>query len=133
AAIMADFNGDGVLDAVVLPRPPETNIVIHISGSAPQILKLSGHLLAIVASDVDHDGNLDLTALSDRRGLVVWLNKAGHGRFAALKRHHVPQGFEFSSRFQAGAPERGRDAPMAWGDRGSRSDADAPRARPRLR
>jgi len=86
AAIAADFNGDGVLDAVVLPRPPETNIIIHLSGSAPQILKLSGRIISVVAADVDHDGNLDLSALSEHRGLHVWLNKAGHGRFADAPR-----------------------------------------------
>lgn len=101
---MADFNGDGVLDAVVLPRPPETNIVIHISGSMPQILKCSGRVISVVAADVDHDGDLDLSALSDRRGLLVWLNKAGHGRFTALKKkHRAPRGFALSRRAQTSA------------------------------
>jgi len=130
AAIVADFNGDGVLDAVVLPRPPETNIVIHISGSAPQILKLSGHLLAIVASDVDHVGTLDLSALSDRRGRVVWLNKAGHGRFAALKKHRGPRGFVFSRRVHTSATQPGDNIPAASGDQGGVPNADAPRAGP---
>jgi hypothetical protein len=130
ASIAADFNGDGVLDAVVLPRPPETNIVIHLSGTAPQVLRLSGRIISIVAVDVDHDGNLDLSALSDRRGLLVWLNKAGHGRFAALKKHRALRGVGFSRGSRATATQQGNEAPLTSGDRGASPDADAPRAGP---
>jgi hypothetical protein len=130
AAIAADFNGDGVLDAVVLPRPPETNIIIHLSGSAPQILKLSGRIISVVAADIDHDGYLDLSALSEHRGLHVWLNKAGHGWFAALKKHRAPRGLDFSRASHAAAREQGYGDPLASGDQGSSPDADAPRAGP---
>jgi hypothetical protein len=130
ASIAADFNGDGVLDAVVLPRPPETNIVIHLSGSAPQVLKLSARVISIVAVDVDHDGDLDLSALSERRGLLVWLNKAGHGRFAKLKKHHAPRGVGFSRGSQTTAPQRGNDALFPSDDQGPSTHADAPRAGP---
>ena len=130
AAIAADFNGDGVLDAVVLPRPPETNIIVHLSGSAPQILRLSGRIISVVAADVDHDGNLDLSALSEHRGLHVWLNKAGQGRFAALKKHRAPPGFDFSRAPRAAATGQGYGDPLASGDQGSSPDADAPRAGP---
>ena len=130
ASIAADFNGDGVMDSVDLPRPPATNIVIHLSGSAPQILKLSVRIISVVAIDIDHDGNLDLSALTERRGLHVWLNKAGHGRFAALKKHRAPRGFGFSSGSQATPTEPGPDAPVAAGNQGGSPDADAPRAGP---
>lgn len=86
AAINADFNRDGVPDAVVLPRPPETNIVVRISGATPQVLRFPGGLVSIAAVDVDHDGNVDLTAVSAHRGVFVWLNNGGHGRLKALKR-----------------------------------------------
>jgi len=130
AAIAADFDGDGVLDRVVLPRPPETNIVIDLSGSAPQVLKLSSRLISIVAVDVDHDGNLDISALSERRGLLVWLNKAGHGRFAALKKQKVRRGPGFSRGSHTTATSREYDSPAASGDQGGSPDADAPRAGP---
>jgi hypothetical protein len=130
ASIAADFNGDGVLDRVVLPRPPETNIVVHLSGSAPQVLRLSSRLISIVAVDVDHDGNLDLSALSERRGLLVWLNKAGHGRFAALKKQHVRRGLGFSRGSKTTATSRDYESPAASGDQGGSPDADAPRAGP---
>jgi hypothetical protein len=130
AAIAADFNGDGVLDSVVLPRPPATNIVIQLSGSAPQILKLSVRIISVVAADIDHDGHLDLSVLTERRGLHVWLNKAGQGRFAVLKKHRAPHGFGVSRGSQAIPTERGPDVPAAAGVQGGSSDADAPRAGP---
>jgi len=133
ASIAADFNGDGVMDSVDLPRWPATNIVIHLSGSAPQVLKLSGRIISIVAVDVDHDGHLDLSALSERRGLHVWLNKAGRGRFAAMKKHRAPRGFGFSRGSQAVPTGRGPDAPVAAGNQGGSPDADAPRAGPMFR
>ena len=128
ASIAADFNGHGVLDSVDLP--PETNIVIHLSGSAPQILRLSVRIISVVAADIDHDGNLDLSALTERRGLHVWLNKAGQGRFAALKKHRAPRGVGFSRGSQAASTERGHEAPVAAGNQGGSPDADAPRAGP---
>src|SRR5438046_5958273 len=130
AAITADFNGDGVLDSVGLPRPPDTNIVIHVSGSAPQILRLPGRIVSVVAADIDHDGSLDLSALSESRGLFVSLNKAGHGRFAKLKRHRARRGFGLSRRSHTSATQAGDDAPAASSDRSGTPDADAPRAGP---
>jgi hypothetical protein len=136
ASITADFNGDGVLDTVDPPRFPETNIVIHLSGSAPQVLKklkkMSGRIISIVAADVDHDGHIDLSlsALSERRGLRVWLNKAGHRRFVALKKHRATHGVGFSRGSQASPTQRGHDAPMAAGSQSGSPDADAPRAGP---
>jgi hypothetical protein len=130
ASLAADFNGDGVLDAVVLPQPPDSNIVIHVSGRTPQVLKLSWRVLAIVAADVDHDGNLDLSVLSDRRGLLVWINKAGRGRFTPLKKRRTKRGFGLSHGFQATPTQRGYGAPVASGSQGSSPDADAPRVGP---
>ena len=95
ASIAADFNGDGVLDAVDSAHP-ETNIVIHVSGAAPQILKLSGRIIAIVAADIKirRRSSKYATALSERRGLHVWLNKAGHGRFAPLSEKNQRLGLQ---------------------------------------
>lgn len=129
ASITADFDGDGVPDAVVLPLPPETNIVIQLSDSAPQVLKLSGRIISVVAADVDHDGNLDLGALSDRH-LRVWLNKTGHGRFSALKKHRAPRGFGFSPRARTSATQHGDNTPDASNDQSGLPDADVQRAGP---
>ena len=91
AAIVADFNGDGVLDQVMVPQTPGSGIVISISGAPlPQVLKLADVPLYVVAADLDHDGDVDLSAVSRRHRLIIWLN---HGR-GLLKRfrarfHHI--------------------------------------------
>lgn len=96
AAIDADFNGDGVLDRVVQPRAPDTNIVVNLSGMAPQVLKFSERVVAMVAADIDHDGAVDLSALSERRGVFVWLNRGGKGHLKALKQKHHPRGYSLT-------------------------------------
>jgi hypothetical protein len=116
AAIDADFNGDGVLDRIVLPRPPETNIVVRLSGGAPQVLKLSDRVISIVATDIDHDGEIDLSALSERRGVFIWLNKGkgSNGHLKALKRKHHSRDFSLTTRRPlASAPESSPDGPAA--------------------
>ena len=127
AAVEADFNGDGLVDRVVLPRPPDTNIVVRLSNGPPQVLKFYDRIISIVAADINHDGEIDLSALSERRGVFVWLNKgkASHGRLKALKRkHHRPGGFSLSTRGPlASAPGSSPDGPPAGGTQDDR-DAD---------
>jgi hypothetical protein len=127
AAVEADFNGDGLIDRVVLPRPPDTNIVVRLSNGTPQVLKFYDRIISIVATDINHDGEIDLSALSEHRGVFVWLNKgkARHGRLKALKRkHHHPGGFSLSTRGPlASAPGSSADGPAATGSQDDR-DAD---------
>lgn len=127
AAVDADFNGDGLVDRVVLPHPPDTNIVVRLSNGAPQVLRFYDRIVSIVATDINHDGAIDLTALSERRGVFVWLNKgkASHGRLKALKRkHRHPVGFSLSTRGPlASAPGSSPDGPAATGSPDDR-DAD---------
>jgi len=123
AAIEADFNGDGVLDRIVLPRPPETNIVVRLSGAAPQVLKFYDHVISIVATDIDHDGKIDLSALSERRGVFIWLNKGqpSKGHLKALKRKHHDRGFSLSTRGPlASAPGSSSSGPAATGTQDDR-------------
>jgi len=118
AAIDVDFNGEGVIDRVVLPRPHETNIVVRLSGAAPQVLRLHDRIIAIVATDINHDGEIDLSALSERRGVFIWLNKgkAGHGHLKAVKRHHRPVQFSLNTRGPlASAPSSASEGPAAAG------------------
>jgi hypothetical protein len=126
AAVEADFNGDGLVDRVVLPRPPDTNIVVRLSNAAPQVLKFYDRIIAIVATDINHDGEIDLSALSERHGVFVWLNKGktSHGRLKALKRkHHHPGGYSLSTRGPlASAPGSSADGPAAYS---SQDDRDA--------
>jgi len=87
------LNADRILDVIVLPRAPETNIIVRLSGGTHQLLKLHDRIIAIVATDINHDGEIDLSALSERRGVFIWLNKGGHGRLKAVKRKHHTRGF----------------------------------------
>jgi len=131
AAIEADFNGDGVADRVVLPRPPDTYIVVRVSGGFPQVLKTHDRIVAIVAADVNHDGDIDLSALSERRGVFVWLNKgkASNGHFRALKRRHHPGTFSLSTRGPlASAPERRPDGAPATSSQDDRDSANQERS-----
>jgi hypothetical protein len=127
AAIDADFNGDGVLDRVVLSRPPETSIVVRLSGGAPQILTTYDRIVSIVAADVNHDGEIDLSALSERRGVFVWLNKgkASNGHLRALKRKHHRGGLALTTGGPlASAPRQTREGPAANSSPDDRDPAD---------
>ncbi len=92
----ADLNGDGVPDRVVLASPPETTIVVRVSGSEPQILKASGAVTQVVMVDVDGDGDLDLASFGPGSNLIIWLNIDSHGRFESAKKRPGPQGFALS-------------------------------------
>ena len=127
AAIEADFNGDGVLDRIVLARPPETQIVVRVSGSVPQILKTYDRIVSIVAADVNHDGAIDLSVLSERRGVFVWLNKGkgSNGHLRALKRQHHHGGFSLTTLgLQASAPRSSPEGPVATGSQDDRDPVD---------
>jgi len=127
AAIDADFNGDGVLDRVVLSHAPENHIVVRLSGGAPQILTTYDRIVSIVAADVNHDGEIDLSALSERRGVFVWLNKgkASNGHFRALKRKHHRGGFALTTGGPlAAAPAQTREGPAATSSTDDRDPAN---------
>jgi hypothetical protein len=127
AAIEADFNGDGVLDRVVLSRSLETNIVVRVSGGVPQVLTTYDRIISIVAADVNHDGEVDLSALSERRGVFVWLNKgkASNGHLRVLKRQHHRSGFSLTTRGSlTSAPRSSPEGPAATGSQDDRDPVD---------
>jgi hypothetical protein len=133
AAVEADFNGDGVLDRVVLPRPPDTNIVVRVSGGVPQVLKFHDRIISIVATDVNHDGEIDLSALSERRGVFIWLNKgkAANGHLKTLKRkQHHRRGFSLNTggplASAPGSSSSSSNAAGASDDRGRSAHDDHP-------
>jgi VCBS repeat protein len=117
AALDADFNGDGIIDRIVLPRPPETRIVVRLSGGVPQVLNFHDRIISVVAADVDHDGDLDIGALSERRGVFIWLNKGrGPRHFKALRPRHRTGGLSFNTHGPlASAPGSSADGPAATG------------------
>jgi hypothetical protein len=119
ASIAADFNGDGVIDAVDIQHVPDEQIIVRVSGAPPQVLHVRGRILNIVATDFNHDGRLDITALSEHRGILVWLN-GRRGRFKAAPRRVYPKVLRWSRR--AGTAGRsnggGRDTAQAASDQG---------------
>jgi hypothetical protein len=121
ASMAADFNGDGVLDRFLISPAVDTRVVVHVSGSDPQVLKTRGRLVSIVAVDVDRDGHLDLSALSEHRGIIIWLNKGGTGHFSVLKKQrHTRRSHTISREHRASASERGQEsAPAQTGADGS--------------
>jgi hypothetical protein len=112
-AVLADFNNDGIADRVQISSSSDRRLVVRVSGSVPQVLRLRDRLIAIVAVDIDHDGNLDLGALSERHGLLIWLNGGGHGRFKALKKKRVAHGVRFPAEASLLATESHDDRPVA--------------------
>lgn len=119
ASLEADFNGDGVIDAVDVQHAPEEQIVVRVSGAPVQVLHVRSRILNVVATDFNHDGRLDITALCERRGIIVWLN-GRRGRFKAAPRRVYPKILRWSRR--AGATGRpnagGRDGAQAASDQG---------------
>jgi hypothetical protein len=97
AAVDVDLNGDGVIDRVVVQHQPD-RIIVCMSGAQPQVLKVHGRILSIVATDINHDGRVDITAVSERRGLLVWLNGGSRGHFKAVTRRVRPHALVWSRR-----------------------------------
>ncbi len=98
AAVIADFNGDGISDSVELSPLSSGRVVVRVSGSRVQVLDLSERVISLVAADVDHDGDSDLGILSEHRGVGIWLNADGSGHFAAhnWRHRHRHVGFQLS-------------------------------------
>ncbi len=74
-----DFDGDGSLDTARIDPRQGAVISVHLSG-APDASSLPIPVAALIDSDIDHDGDLDLLATTASGDLIVWLND-GHGRF----------------------------------------------------
>jgi hypothetical protein len=118
ASIEADLNGDGVIDAVDVQHVPDEQIIVRVSGAPAQVLHVRGRILNIVATDFNHDGRLDITALSDRRGILVWLN-GRRGRFKAAPRRVYPKVLRSRRAGTAGRQNGGgRDNVQAASDQG---------------
>lgn len=120
ASIQADFNGDGVIDAVDVQHAPDERIIVRLSGAPPQVLHVRSRITNIIATDFNHDGRLDITAISEHRGgIFVWLN-GRRGKFKAATQRMYPRVLRWSRR--AGTAHRpnagGRDSAQAASDQG---------------
>jgi hypothetical protein len=100
AAVVADFNRDGVPDTATVVASAPPNIWLSISGTKPPLLLvLKEWPSSLVAADVDRDGLIDLAGVSAHHGLFVLKNRDGH-RFTRLRaRHHRSPFAVFIKRF----------------------------------
>jgi len=74
----ADFDADGRLDVAVI-QEGGSRVRVTLSGS-PDAPTFEVNATSIVASDIDHDGDLDLTVATPTNQIVIWVND-GRGRF----------------------------------------------------
>jgi hypothetical protein len=82
-----DFDGDGRPDlAAIRQSPAGLQITVGLSGSSA-VVDLSANVTGLLGEDVDHDGDVDLVAVSRAGEVLIWLND-GHGHFT---RAPVPQ------------------------------------------
>jgi hypothetical protein len=95
AAVIADFNADGIADSVELSPSSPGRVVVRVSGSRIQVLGRSERVISLVAADVDHDGDSDLGVLFEHRGVRIWLNAGGTGHFERHKKRHRHRGAGF--------------------------------------
>jgi hypothetical protein len=119
ASIVADFNGDGVIDAIDVQHGPDEQIIVRVSGAPPQVLHVRSRILNVVATDFNHDGRVDITVLSEHRGILVWLN-GRRGRFKAAPRRVYPKILRWSRRAGTAGPPNGAggDGAQAANDQG---------------
>ncbi len=78
---VGDFDGDGRPDVakINLRGVGRDDISVSLSGSENPV-RLDGTVAALIESDVDHDGDLDLLATTSSGDVLIWVND-GHGQF----------------------------------------------------
>jgi hypothetical protein len=85
-SLRADLDGDGIRDRIEFGCGSR-ELAIHLSATRRwQRLQSRDLIVRFVVADIDHDGDPDLVANTQRSGLRIWINK-GRGLFAARSRH----------------------------------------------
>ena len=85
-----DFDGDGRPDVAGIEDEDlgPAQVSVQLSGSAT-VIHLDETVTAIVASDLDQDGDLDLVASTSSGQMVIWIND-GRGGFTRQEAARVP-------------------------------------------
>jgi hypothetical protein len=92
-----DFDGDGHPDvALIQDGPGASHVLVTLSGSSGHV-SLAANVVSLVASDIDHDGDVDLVAATTLGTVLIWLND-GRGHFTPLGAAH-PYGLSPSTVF----------------------------------
>ena len=96
---VGDLNGDGVRDAVVSDgsQPTQLRLLMGTGGggfSSPMTVGVNGatDTWAVVAADVDQDGDVDIVTANNHSANVSVLHNAGGGTFMAPTNYPVPGG-----------------------------------------
>jgi hypothetical protein len=77
---VGDFDGDGRIDtALIQDGEGDRRISVQLSGS-PEAVRLEARVASVIEADIDHDGDLDLVAVTPSGELLIWLND-GYGGF----------------------------------------------------
>lgn len=86
-SLRSDVDGDGIHDRIEV-GPDARELAVRFSTTRRlQQLESGERIVAVVAADLDRDGDLDLVASTNRPALHVWIN-IGRGVFAA-RAHHL--------------------------------------------
>jgi hypothetical protein len=123
AAVVADFDGDGILDTATVVATAHVKICLSISGiDAPLVVALKERPSSLVAADVDRDGLIDLAGISAHHGLFVLRNRDGY-RFTRVRAHRRHPLVETALK---GDPRRLQDTPVGDGPAAADPTADDP-------
>jgi VCBS repeat protein len=86
--VTVDFNGDGRSDfALIRTTPDSSYVTIGLTGSNDGVI-LNTRVVGLTALDIDHDGDIDLVAVTPSGQLIIWLND-GRGRFVPQEASHT--------------------------------------------
>jgi len=101
---VADFDADGSPDlAVIHDGRNGSDVSITLSG-LPDTVELKVSARSVAASDIDHDGDVDLVATTSLNEIVVWLND-GRGHFTEEHRSTLPHVSPLANLVDAGRTE----------------------------
>jgi hypothetical protein len=85
--VLGDFDGDGRSDiAAIEESAGGPSITVRLSGSSG-VTDLETTAAALIKTDIDHDGDLDLVAITPTGELVILIND-GRGRFTRQPASH---------------------------------------------
>lgn len=100
--LQADLNADGIRDTIAYSSAGTDLIVRTSVRPRPQHLHAHDRIVRVVLSDLNHDGRLDIVAITRRAGILVWLN-SGSGRFK-WARPQPARAPDWRQRHAGGAP-----------------------------